>query len=61
MLCEEIENKLRKKLEKIKLLVEFLLDNSRPPATDEGESRYYCAQAFLRKELEEIVTQETYK
>ena len=61
MLCIEIENKLRTKLETLKLWTEYLLENSRPPATPEGESRYYCAKAFLKKELEEIVAQEIQK
>ncbi len=61
MLCDEIEKKLRRKLEVLKLWTEYLLENSRPATTPEGESRYYCAQAFLKKELEEIISQETQK
>ena len=61
MLCDEIENKLRKRLEVIKVWADHLIANSRPPENPAGESAYYCAKAFLETELKGIVAQEIQK
>jgi hypothetical protein len=61
MLCDEIEQKLRKQLADIKAWATHLIENSRPPENPAGESSYYCAKAFLTEELKKIITEETHK
>jgi hypothetical protein len=61
MLCDEIEQKLRKQLADIKVVATHLIENSRPPENPVGEASYYCARAFLIQELKKIITEETHK